>query len=128
MQIGGVLKMTNWMKSQTIVERIPNLTILEALAIASRWHTWVIATLDGDIQIEFHCKPGELGGCRHHSYWLTSENHRASNADCLETALDFFDDEAQRVFLREASLSQRWIFYGLKNNQTVIPGSPAQLV
>ena len=43
---------------------------------------------------------------------LTTIN--ASNADSIETALDFFDDEEQKKFLRVASLSQRWIFYGIK--------------
>ena len=106
------LQMTPWMKNQQVTERIPDLTILEALAITHRWHTWVLTTPDGNIQIELHCKPDGKGGCRHHSYWLTSDNHRCANADSIETALDFFDDESQKAFLRTASLSERWTFYG----------------
>ena len=75
MQADGVLKDTNWMKSQMIVEHAPHLTILEVLAITHRWHTWAIATPDGNIQIEMHCKPNEQGGCQHHSYWLSSDDH-----------------------------------------------------
>lgn len=93
-------------------EGIPNLTILEALAIAHRWHTWEIATPDGNIHLELRCKPDEQGNCKHHSYWFSSSNHNTSNADCIETAFDFFDNEEQRMFLREASLSLQWTFYG----------------
>ncbi|GCE31980.1 hypothetical protein KDA_74640 [Dictyobacter alpinus] len=119
MQTEDILQMTDWMKRQTVVERIADLTILEALVITNHWHTWIIATPDGNIQIEFHCKPDGQGRCRHHSYWLISDNHRASNAGCIETALDYFDDEAQRKFLREASLSQKWIFYGINKSNLI---------
>lgn len=101
-------------EAKFIEERIPDLTILEALAITTRWHLWAIVTPDGNVRIEMHCKSNKKGECRHHSYSLTSNNHLASNADSIEIALDFFDDEAQRKLLREASLSQRWIFYGFQ--------------
>jgi hypothetical protein len=108
---------TTWLRGRTLQETTPDLTILEALALSSRWHLWVITTPDGNIQLERHCKQNMQGGCQHHSYWLTSDNGRASNAATIETAFDQFDDDEQRQFLRTASLSPRWTFYGIAESE-----------